>query len=503
MAPRRLDHGVVYGGCGERTPVFLLAQLATLALIFWVTIGTPFVPSAADAARDAALKPAELVYYTVEDGSTVPSALLLGELAERYAVPAVVAAVAPYYAEASRATGFHHSIFAFMIALTLNLVLAPLVNYLPSAALRHAYSSISGAGLLYFAFGVECFAWLLPCAAGTYLLMIAMPRHCGLASFALNFSAVIFVLKFRGSDKIWRAGGMDFTGTMMLFVLAMVSISFNYEDGLEYSRRAATVVLRSGGDETKTKATTEDVGGWRSASMVMQRKHHLVALPSLLEFVSYSFGLGCRLSGPTWEYSDFILWFERKPRTSIRTIASTLVRLDGAAVAAADEAAFGHNVWDATLPADERPPSAILAAIGKLVVALCFLAAHSLILAKFPVTIYNINDPLTNARGAADNRWFNASWPVRWCFLAAHSMLFRTKYAFAWGISDMAFSLAGFGTYMSVCSKLFVCSFCVCMCIYALRVCVSCLYFYELVRVLIPSTSYLHLPRLLTTNEYL
>jgi hypothetical protein len=62
------------GGCGERTPVFLLAQLATLALIFWVTIGTPFVPSAADAARDAALKPAELVYYTVEDGSTVPIA---------------------------------------------------------------------------------------------------------------------------------------------------------------------------------------------------------------------------------------------------------------------------------------------------------------------------------------------------------------------------------------------------------------------------------------------
>ena len=436
------DYGIQWGtrlwSFAERTPAFVATQVCVIVLTFWVTVGQPFTAST-DGDMAPAPVPSPAAYSSVGSaGQVVPSVQLLAELNERYAWPAFADAVAPAFATLYASTGFHHSIFAFIISLLLNLLLAPLVTYVPSVALRHAYSILTGLGLMYLSFGVECLAYLLPCAAATYILMVVVPSHCGMASFALNFGSVIYVLKFRDSDAIWRAGGMDFTGTMMLFVLGMVSICFNYQDGLEYTAQEKRVVA------VKPSARPDDES-WRSDSNLEQRKHHLVALPSVLEFASYAFGLGCRLSGPTWEYSDFILWFERKPRSAIRTLATTLIRLDGYPTPAPLTAQFDHNVWDAELPQAERAPSALFAAARKFAVALCFIAAHSLLLSKFALPVYGIDDPLTGARGDADRRWFAATWAKRACWLGAHSMIYRTKYCFAWGISDMAFSLAGFG----------------------------------------------------------
>ena len=194
------DYGLTQGGrwwsFAERTPTFIAAQVSVIVFAFWITVGQPFTAST-DGDMAPAPVPSPAAYSSIDSvGEVVPSVQLLAELNERYAWPAFVEAVAPTLATLYASTGFHHSIFAFIVSLLLNLLIAPLINYVPSVALRHVYSLLTGLGLMYLAFGVECLAYLLPCAAATYTLMVIIPSYCGMASFALNFSSVIYVLIF-------------------------------------------------------------------------------------------------------------------------------------------------------------------------------------------------------------------------------------------------------------------------------------------------------------------
>jgi len=87
------------------------------------------------------------------------------------------------------------------------------------------------------------------------------------------------------SGDIWKSGGMDSTGAMMVLTLKVTSAAINYQDGL-----------------------IKDEDSLRSA----QKKYRLKDLPSPIAFAGYCLSCGTHLAGPVFEIKDYMDWTEDK-----------------------------------------------------------------------------------------------------------------------------------------------------------------------------------------------
>jgi lysophospholipid acyltransferase len=149
---------------------------------------------------------------------------------------------------------------------------------------RHLYSTLLGLFFLYFCFLSDALLVLvLPTVA--YVLLIVLPRsHSHFVVLSLSFG-YLSICHVHRMIRNYLEAEVDFSGALMIVVLKVTSVAFDYHDGM---RKGMHV---KGGKEKEEEE--ERKGG------------HLVKLPGVLEFFSYTLFFPSLTCGPFFDFADY------------------------------------------------------------------------------------------------------------------------------------------------------------------------------------------------------
>ncbi|MED6181016.1 Lysophosphatidylcholine acyltransferase 1 [Stylosanthes scabra] len=176
-------------------------------------------------------------------------------------------------------------VLRFLLCFAATVPLSFLWRIVPGQLPKHLYSAGVGVSLSYLSFGLSSNLHFLILIMIGYSSMLLFRPHCGILTFFLGFSYLIGCHVYYMSGDIWKDGGIDDTGSLMVLTLKIISCSFNYKDGL-----------------------LKEEEGLREA----QRKYRLMKLPSLLEYIGYCLCCGSHFAGPVFEMKDYLDWTEGK-----------------------------------------------------------------------------------------------------------------------------------------------------------------------------------------------
>lgn len=101
------------------------------------------------------------------------------------------------------------------------------------------------------------------------------------------------------SGLSWKEGNLDFTGAQMVATLKLISVAVCYQDG--WRTRGTTKKVTT----TETETAPAQLHAYAAAKKIDVR-------PSVLEFYSYLLAIGNLLSGPCYEYKDYINYVHRR-----------------------------------------------------------------------------------------------------------------------------------------------------------------------------------------------
>ncbi|XP_054824577.1 lysophospholipid acyltransferase 1-like isoform X1 [Prosopis cineraria] len=182
------------------------------------------------------------------------------------------------------AIGVSVPVLRFLLCFVATIPVSFLARFVPGSLLKHLYSAGTGALLSYVSFGFSSnLHFLVPMLAGYASMILCRPR-CGIITFFLGFGYLIGCHVYYMSGDLWKEGGIDATGALMVLTLKVISCAINYNDGL----------------------LTEE--GLREA----QKKNRLIRLPSLIEYFGYCLCCGSHFAGPVFEMKDYLDWAEGK-----------------------------------------------------------------------------------------------------------------------------------------------------------------------------------------------
>ncbi|GJP29251.1 hypothetical protein CLOM_g22340 [Closterium sp. NIES-68] len=220
--------------------------------------------------------------------------------------------------------GVSRPLLTFLACLLSSIPAAALVPLLPTPSARHAYNVAVGAATCWFAYGgmrASVAIWGLTLAS--YAAMCALPRWLsGHLVFLATFSFLILSHVTSLDASAWRRGDIDFTGTLMIVTLKLVSAAMDYHDGAN----------------PRTSSTSPTP---------------LPRLPALLPFLGFVFFPAALLVGPPFPYAAY------------------------------DDYIEGRGLWASLYPQQHLPPPGsppfpprLLHALKALVKALLCLAAY-------------------------------------------------------------------------------------------------------------------------------
>lgn len=107
---------------------------------------------------------------------------------------------------------------------------------------RHLYAFLSGAIMCWVAYGTGSSMLVLP-IVWTYALLRVLPRaHVGIVSMVLNLSYLVYCHTFTGSAEVWREGGIDATGSLMVITLKLIACCYTYQVCVKAGRLAADLL---------------------------------------------------------------------------------------------------------------------------------------------------------------------------------------------------------------------------------------------------------------------
>eukprot|EP00850_Spirogloea_muscicola_P006294 SM000029S10589 [mRNA] locus=s29:853943:857410:- [translate_table: standard] len=200
---------------------------------------------------------------------------------------------------AGAALGLSPAVSRFLLALLLSLPAQGAHRLVPTATGKHVYAAATGGGLCWLAYG-----------GGSGLMTARAER----------MRSHVKML----SGQAWRQGGMDFTGSLMVLTLKVVSCAMDYQDGLLPADKAASPTYTN----------------------------RLKVLPSPLEFAGYILCCGNVLVGPAIDFRGYRDYCERRVE------------------------------WDPR--ADKPMPSVLPVALARLVQAACCAALYQTLVPRFP-----------------------------------------------------------------------------------------------------------------------
>ncbi|KAK9864166.1 hypothetical protein WJX84_000212 [Apatococcus fuscideae] len=271
--------------------------------------------------------------------------------------------------DAADSIGQTVSVLRFMLCFFASVPVSIVFKQVPTAKGRHLYAALTGFALIYYPFGNGCLHSLGPILL-TYLAMIVARPYCGMLAWLIDFSYLVYCHVASSSGTAWKEGHMDFTGAQMVLTLKVISAAVCYADGMRPEK---------------------DLNEY-------QRAHKLERLPSLFEFVSFTFSAGNLLSGPCFEIRDYLDYIARK------------------------------GPWDPK----NKVPSSTIPGIIRFIKAICCLGGHMYLLNFFPVS-------------ALEGEGFARSTFARKMLLViVVPFVARLKYYFAWAVSEAGLIFQGF-----------------------------------------------------------
>ncbi|GBG67101.1 hypothetical protein CBR_g78882 [Chara braunii] len=271
------------------------------------------------------------------------------------------------------ALGVSEVVFRFLICFLASLPCSAGLRHVPGVVLRHAYAAIIGVVLVHFSFGLEGSVYVMSPVLFTYAVMRLTWKNAGLVTFAGAFGFLIYChVSFMSGDR-WKDGGMDFTGALMVMTLKVTSCAMSYQDGMQdksnlYDSHARTA---------------------------------LVKIPSLLEFMSYTYCCGNVLVGPVYDMKDYLAYIERRE-----------IWMEEA----------GHRIPSPYVP-----------------------AAKSFVRALFCLMVYVWLTPLAPWSRLFDQGLLHGPSLRKWGYFYLVVFTSRWKYYFIWALAETACCLSGFG----------------------------------------------------------
>ncbi|KAJ0410282.1 hypothetical protein P43SY_002614 [Pythium insidiosum] len=192
-------------------------------------------------------------------------------------------------AKLSESAGFPLDQLRFILCLFAAYPLAWLQRRLPSATIKHVFNIVIGIGTAQFVYSAGWLHSFLSAMVTYGLVKFAPVRYMPYIVFVANmaFVAALHIYRMTVDYMGWS---MDSTGSQMLLLIRLTSFAFNYYDGAV----EASMAIKDSDSPSQIKIKQS-----RRALAVSQ-------LPTLLEFLGYTYCFTTFLAGPSFEYREYI-----------------------------------------------------------------------------------------------------------------------------------------------------------------------------------------------------
>ncbi|CAI5466439.1 unnamed protein product [Closterium sp. Yama58-4] len=306
--------------------------------------------------------------------------------------------------------GVAPSLITLLLCLFSSVPAALVVRFFPGPTLKHLYSIAAGGALCWVAYGglhASLNFWGLTLAS--YALMLVLPRKwSGYGVLYGSFTYLTYChISNLGAD-VWRQGGVDFTGTLMVFTLKIAGCAMDYQDG----------------------ALPEDKAHHRMYS------NRLARLPSVVEFVSFVFFPGAVLVGPVFNLKQYQAYAAGQ---GLWSPSGAVVPIKAADASKGEQAqngngeadrAQGESKGEGKLRKMPEPLPYAAQALGKAIIC---LAMHHFLSQHFsPALLF-------------EPRFLTYGFAYKWFCLVMAGICFRCSYYFIWSVAEAAVILSGFG----------------------------------------------------------
>jgi lysophospholipid acyltransferase len=172
-----------------------------------------------------------------------------------------------------------------MQPLTDFLTATPGIRFIKGSTLRHIYVLLFGFLLCIYPFGNGVIQ-IVPPTLLSFLAIRLFPRHCFELTWIATFPYLVWLQVINASGLNVNRGGIDFVGAIMVLTLKLISLAGCRQDSY-------------------VKSADRPLSPYR-ASHVLNRP------PSLLEYLSFVFGIGNLLAGPYVEFTEHVDFMELK-----------------------------------------------------------------------------------------------------------------------------------------------------------------------------------------------
>ncbi|GAX20424.1 lysophospholipid acyltransferase [Fistulifera solaris] len=271
--------------------------------------------------------------------------------------------------------GFDVETLNYTLGLFLCYPLGMIMNLLPYGTMRHLFSFFFGAFLLQFTIGVQWIHQLINCVIA-YVMFLTLPRRLS-CQLVPTFVLLYLVFGHLHRQYINYLGwDLDFTGAQMILTQKLYMMAFNLYDGELLAQNKPS----------------------RAAQKCAPFALH--EMPSLLEFLGYSFCFANILAGPAYEFISY------------------KHACDGTLLYAPDGTPKGKipsNVWPSLKP---------------FLISLYCMGAFVVIGSKFP--LQDPTDPQKNLPVVVSAEFLQQPWFQRMIYLMVGLFFHRHKYYFAW-----------------------------------------------------------------------
>jgi len=285
--------------------------------------------------------------------------------------------------------GFDVQTLSYTLGLFLCYPLGIIMNMLPYGNIRHFFSFLLGTFLLQFILGVE-WVHLLITSLVAYGMFMVLPRKTT-AVLVPVFAMVYMVLGHMHRQYVNYLGyDLDFTGSQMVITQKLYMMAFNLYDG---------ELLAAGKESRAAKKCKE---------------YAVPKLPSLIEFLGYTFCFSNVIAGPATEFTIY------------------------------EKACTGSHMYTADGKAKGKIPSNVIPTLKPFLTCLTNLVVFVVIGAHFQ--LLDPADPKNSTPVVLTEEFLKKAWLVRFAYLWMGLLIVRQKYYFAWKCADGACNIwyAGF-----------------------------------------------------------
>jgi hypothetical protein len=311
---------------------------------------------------------------------------------EKYAAPTVVlvpSVLKSYIEQLSEMTGQDSETLEYLLGLFACYPLGYIMLKLPHGKVKHFFSFFLGAFLLQFTIGVQWVHHLISSLVA-YAMLALLPRS--VSKTAVPIFAMIYMTMGHLHRQYTNYLGydLDFTGAQMVLTQKLYSMAYNLYDG---------ELIRKGKEDRAAKRCSEFA---------------LDKMPSLIEFLGYTFCFSNVLAGPAYEYKLY------------------------------ERACEGSHLYDKAGKPKGKIPSQFWPTLKPFLISLVCLAIFVVGTGNFP--LLDPTNPQTATPVLLTDAILSLPWWRRYGYMWLSLFFVREKYYFAWKNAEGAQNIwyAGF-----------------------------------------------------------